>query len=378
MCGIVGTLVFDGGSFRVTEPYLVKMRDRMVHRGPDGAGLWIEAGGRIGLGHRRLSIIDLASSAAQPMPNEDERLWIAFNGEIYNHAAIRRELETLGGHRWRTDHSDTEVILHAFETWGIGCLDKFRGMFAIALWDGRRRELWLIRDRIGVKPLYYSLHHGRLTFASEIKALLEDPDQPKALHEESLFHYLSFLTAPAPQTLFHGIKKIPGGTWLRVQADGTIEERRYWDVWDHTAPLVGRSDGDIAACVLEKLRESVALRKVSDVPVGVFLSGGVDSSTNAALFSQGEARPVRTFTIGYDREYASYRNELAHARLVANHVGAEHHERLLSVDDLINFLPQMVVLQDEPIADRLHPGVLRVAAGSRAGGDRLPSGRRGG
>lgn len=351
MCGIVGTLVFDGGSFRVTEPYLVKMRDRMVHRGPDGAGLWIEAGGRIGLGHRRLSIIDLASSAAQPMPNEDERLWIAFNGEIYNHAAIRRELETLGGHRWRTDHSDTEVILHAFETWGIGCLDKFRGMFAIALWDGRRRELWLIRDRIGVKPLYYSLHHGRLTFASEIKALLEDPDQPKALHEESLFHYLSFLTAPAPQTLFHGIKKIPGGTWLRVQADGTIEERRYWDVWDHTAPLVGRSDGDIAACVLEKLRESVALRKVSDVPVGVFLSGGVDSSTNAALFSQGEARPVRTFTIGYDREYASYRNELAHARLVANHVGAEHHERLLSVDDLINFLPQMVVLQDEPIAD---------------------------
>lgn len=351
MCGIVGTLVFDGGSFRVTEPYLVKMRDRMVHRGPDGAGLWIEAGGRIGLGHRRLSIIDLASSAAQPMPNEDERLWIAFNGEIYNHAAIRRELETLGGHRWRTDHSDTEVILHAFETWGIGCLDKFRGMFAIALWDGRRRELWLIRDRIGVKPLYYSLHHGRLTFASEIKALLEDPDQPKALHEESLFHYLSFLTAPAPQTLFHGIKKIPGGTWLRVQADGTIEERRYWDVWDHTAPLVGRSDGDIAACVLEKLRESVALRKVSDVPVGVFLSGGVDSSTNAALFSQGEARPVRTFTIGYDREYASYRNELAYARLVANHVGAEHHERLLSVDDLINFLPQMVVLQDEPIAD---------------------------
>ncbi|GMV51235.1 MAG: hypothetical protein AMXMBFR67_27780 [Nitrospira sp.] len=202
-----------------------------------------------------------------------------------------------------------------------------------------------------MKPLYYSLHHGRLTFASEIKALLEDPDQPKALHEESLFHYLSFLTAPAPQTLFHGIKKIPGGTWLRVQADGTIEERRYWDVWDHTAPLVGRSDGDIAACVLEKLRESVALRKVSDVPVGVFLSGGVDSSTNAALFSQGEARPVRTFTIGYDREYASYRNELAYARLVANHVGAEHHERLLSVDDLINFLPQMVVLQDEPIAD---------------------------
>lgn len=220
------------------------------------------------------------------MANEDETLWVAFNGEIYNHAAIRRELEALGGHRWRTDHSDTEVILHAFETWGIDCVAKFRGMFAIALWDVRRQELWLIRDRIGVKPLYYSLHHGRFVFASEIKALLQDPEQPRTLHEESLFHYLSFLTTPAPQTLFDGIKKLPGGTWLRVRADGAMEERRYWDVWDHTSPLVGESDEVIAARILEKLRESVALRKVSDVPVGVFLSGGVDSSTNAALFSQ--------------------------------------------------------------------------------------------
>ena len=351
MCGVVGALVLGGGSFRVTEPYLARMRDSMVHRGPDGAGLWIDRVGRIGLGHRRLSIIDLADAARQPMANEDETLWITFNGEIYNHAAIRRELEALGGHRWRTDHSDTEVILHAFETWGIDCVAKFRGMFAIALWDTRRQELWLIRDRIGVKPLYYSLHHGRLTFASEIKALLEDPEQPRSLHEDSLFHYLSFLTTPAPQTLFEGIRKLPGGTWLRVRADGTMEERRYWDVWDHTSPLVGQSDAAIAARVLAQLRESVALRKVSDVPVGVFLSGGVDSSTNAALFSQGEAQPVRTFTIGYDGEYPSYRNELSHARFMAEQVGADHHERLLSLDDLIAFLPRMVALQDEPIAD---------------------------
>ncbi|MBA2485332.1 MAG: asparagine synthase (glutamine-hydrolyzing) [Nitrospira sp.] len=351
MCGLVGALVFEGGSFRLSESYLTRMRDTMVHRGPDGAGLWIGAGGLIGFGHRRLSIIDLAEAARQPMANEDETLWVAFNGEIYNHAAIRSELEALGGHCWRTDHSDTEVILHAFETWGIGCLSKFRGMFAIALWDARREELWLIRDRIGVKPLYYSLHHGRLTFASEIKALLQDPEQPKALHEESLFHYLSFLTTPAPQTLFDGIKKLPAGSWLRVRADGTMEERRYWDVWDHTSPLTGHSDADIAARVLAQLRESVALRKVSDVPVGVFLSGGVDSSTNAALFSQGESRPVRTFTIGYDGEYPSYRNELTYARLAAARVGAEHHERLLSLEDLIEFLPRMVELQDEPIAD---------------------------
>ena len=351
MCGLVGALVFDRSSFRLSESYLTRMRDSLAHRGPDGAGLWIDRDRRMGLGHRRLSIIDLADAAAQPMPNEDETLWIAFNGEIYNHAAIRRELNDLGGHRWRTDHSDTEVILHAFETWGIEGLAKFRGMFAIALWDTRRRELWLIRDRIGVKPLYYSLHHGRLTFASEIKALLEDPEQPRALHEESLFHYLSFLTTPAPQTLFDGIKKLPGGTWLLVRADGTMEERRYWDVWDHTTPLIGHSDADLAAMVLAKLRESVALRKVSDVPVGVFLSGGIDSSTNAALFSQGEARPVRTFTIGYDAEYPSYRNELSHARFMAGQVGADHHERLLSLEDLIEFLPRMVALQDEPIAD---------------------------
>ena len=351
MCGLVGALVFEGGSFRVSEPYLTRMRDSMVHRGPDGAGLWIEPGGRIGLGHRRLSIIDLTAAARQPMANEDETLWLSFNGEIYNHAAIRRELESLGGHRWRTDHSDTEVILHAFETWGIDCLSRFRGMFAIALWDVRRQELWLIRDRIGVKPLYYSLHHGRLTFASEIKALLQDREQPRALHEESLFHYLSFLTTPAPQTLFDGIKKLPAGTWLRVRADGTVEERRYWDVWDHTSPLTEQSDAEIAARVLAQLRESVELRKVSDVPVGVFLSGGIDSSTNAALFSQGETRPVRTFTIGYDGEYPSYRNELGYARLMADAVGADHHERLLSLEDLIAFLPRMVALQDEPIAD---------------------------
>src|SRR5207302_1907498 len=186
MCGIVGVLNFKNSSFRVTEPYLIRMRDTMVHRGPDGAGAWIADDGRIGLGHRRLSIIDLSPAAAQPMCNEDGSLWVSFNGEIYNHAEIRRELEEIGGHRWKTDHSDTEVILHAFEQWGIECLQKFRGMFAIALWDAKKRELWLIRDRIGIKPLYYSVHHGRLVFASEIKALLADPDQPRAIRNRVL------------------------------------------------------------------------------------------------------------------------------------------------------------------------------------------------
>ena len=350
MCGINGALVFERGDFQITEAYIAKMRDTMALRGPDGAGAWVSPDQKVGLGHRRLSIIDLSAVADQPMTNEDGSLQVVFNGEIYNHAEIRAELERIGGHTWKTDHSDTEVILHAFEEWGIECLHKFRGMFAIALWDAKRRELWLIRDRIGIKPLYYSIHHNRIVFASEIKALLQDPEQKRAVHEEAFFHYLSFLTTPAPQTLFDGILKIPGGTWLRVQADGNLEERRYWDVWDNAKPL-NLSEEETAAAILAELKTAVKYRKVSDVPVGVFLSGGIDSSTNAALFSEGEGKRVQTFSIGYEGNYDSYQNELHYARQVAELVGAEYHERLLTQDDLLDFLPQMIRLQDEPIAD---------------------------
>jgi len=351
MCGIVGSIVFDDHNFRVTQEYIVRMRDVMAHRGPDGAGVWVDSNGRVGLGHRRLSIIDLSECAAQPMSNEDDTLWVSFNGEIYNHAEIRRELEKIGGHRWKTDHSDTEVILHAFEEWGIECVHRFRGMFAIALWDVKKREMWLIRDRIGIKPLCYSAHNGRLTFASEIKALLQDPDQKRAVHEEAFFHYLSFLTTPAPQTLFDGIKKLPAGCWLRVSASGEMREERYWDVWDHVQSLEGVSEEEIAERVLAELRTAVQLRKESDVPVGVFLSGGIDSSTNAALFSEGESGAVKTFSIGYDTDYGTYKNELHYARQMAETVNAEYYERRLTQDDLLDFLPKMVQLQDEPIAD---------------------------
>ncbi len=374
MCGIVGVLAFANSAFRVSEPYLVRMRDVMAHRGPDGAGIFISPDRQVGLGHRRLAIIDLSENAAQPMANEDGTLWVIFNGEIYNHAEIRVELEKGGGHRWKTDHSDTEVILHAFEQWGIDCVHKFRGMFAIALWDTRQRQLWLIRDRIGIKPLYFSIHHGRITFASEIKALLEDQEQERAVNEEALYHYLSFNVAPAPQTLFSGIQKLSPGTWLKVSEDGVVQECRYWDVWDHTEPLTNVSEAEIAERILSELRTSVKLRKISDVPVGVFLSGGIDSSTNAALFSEGEGQPVKTFSIGYDGkytsqgrsrphrsvaavlfgydgEYKSYENELHYARKMATVVGADHHELLLREDDLLDFLPQMIRHQDEPLAD---------------------------
>jgi asparagine synthase (glutamine-hydrolysing) len=351
MCGISGVLAFKTSNFQVTADYLLRMRETMVHRGPDGAGLWISPDRRLGLAHRRLAIIDLSDAAAQPMSNGDGSLQIVFNGEIYNHAEIRRELEELGSRRWKTHHSDTEVILHAFEQWGIECLQKFRGMFAIALWDAKARRLWLIRDRVGVKPLYYSIHHGRITFASEIKALLQDQEQARAVNEEALFHYLSFISTPAPDTLFAGIKKLRPGSFLTVDAGGQVGEECYWDVLDHTTPLTGVSEEEIAERLLAELRTSVALRTVSDVPVGVFLSGGIDSSTNAALFSQSASERVKTFSVGYDRDYRGCKSELPLARGFAAGIGAVHHERVLTQRDFIDFLPRMVYLQDEPIAD---------------------------
>ena len=283
------------------------------------------------------------------MSDADGTIWIAFNGEIYNHAELRVELEA-AGHRFRTDHSDTEVIVYAFKQWGIGCVERFRGMFAFALWDSRSRELWLVRDRIGVKPLYWTKHGGTIRFASEIKALLVDPSVRREVNEDGLFHYLSFLTTPAPDTLFAGVHKLPGGTWIRIAADGSITERRYWDALERAEDLSGKSETEIRERILSELRTAVSLRKISDVPVGVFLSGGIDSSTNAALFSEGGGT-VKTFSIGYDHDYGSYKNELSYARQVAELVGAEHHELRLNVDDLINFLPRMIELQDEPIAD---------------------------
>jgi asparagine synthase (glutamine-hydrolysing) len=349
MCGIAGALSW--GTFQVQEPYVTRMRDAMTHRGPDGGGTWVSTDGRIGLGARRLAIIDLSHAADQPVQNEDGSIQLVYNGEIYNHTEVRAELERIGGHSFRTDHSDTEMLVHAFEEWGIECLSRMRGMFGFALWDARRRELWLVRDRVGIKPLYYAVHHERLVFASEIKALLLDPQQERAVDEESLFHYLSFLCVPAPRTLFRGIRKLEAGCWLRVSANGDVREERWWDAWDEVEPLAGVAEPEIERRVLDELRTSVQLRKVSDVPVGVFLSGGVDSSTNAALFSEGETSPVKTFSIGYDEEYASYPNELRWARRMADEVGADHHERILSLDDLLGFLPEMARLQDEPVAD---------------------------
>jgi asparagine synthase (glutamine-hydrolysing) len=366
MCGIAGVLALRDGPFRADEPLVTRMRETLAHRGPDGGATWISEDGAVGLGFRRLSIVDLAPAAMQPMANEDGSVRLVFNGEIYNHAALRTELEGLG-HRFRTDHSDTEAIVHAFEEWGIECLHRLRGMFALGIWDGRERTLWLARDRVGIKPLHWSLYGGRLAFGSELKALLADPERTREVDAEALYHYLSFLTAPAPLTLFAGIRKLPAGSWLRATEDGDVRVEEWWDPWDGAAPQHG-GDSELAARILETLAESVRLRKMADVPVGIFLSGGIDSSTNAALFAEGEREPVHTFSIGYDADYASYPSELPWARRMAERVGAVHRERIVSQDDLLGFLPELVRLQDEPIADPVAVPLYFVSELARADG----------
>ena len=350
MCGIAGVVDFSG-KFEVQESYLARLRDTMVHRGPDGSGLWVSPDRRVGLAHRRLSIIDLSTAASQPMVSTGGRFRVVFHGEIYNHADLRCELQKKGGYTWQTDHSDTEVILHAFAEWGPAALDRFRGMFAFALWDVREQELWLARDRRGTKPLYYAQHHGRLVFASEIKALLADPEQPREMNEAALFHYLSFIATPAPDTLFSGIRKLANGCLLRARADGTVEERRWYDVWDHVTPRPDATPDNVRDELLAMLRTSVQLRRVSDVPVGVFLSGGVDSSTNVALFGEQPGAKLKTFSIGYDAAYPSNPSELTFAAMVAQRFGTDHHEQRLTMEQFLDFLPRMVELQDEPIAD---------------------------
>jgi len=351
MCGIAGILSFDRAAWPVDAAMLPVMGNVMAHRGPDGSGTWVSDDLSIGFAHRRLAIIDLSDAALQPMFSADKKLAIVFNGEIYNHQELREELTALGHDQWQTDHSDTEVILYAFAEWGIDCLKRFRGMFAFALWDATEKNLWLARDRIGIKPLYYAHDARGIVFASEIKAILAGPERPRAVNEEAFFHYLSFLTTPAPMTLFEGIDKLAAGTWMRIGAQGQRQTERWWDAFDDVVPLVGVPEDNIAATVLQELKTAVNYRKVGDVPIGVFLSGGVDSSTNLALFSKDDATPVKTFSIGYEGDQGSVADELPYARMIADQVGADYHEYLISQEDLLDFLPQMISHQDEPIAD---------------------------
>jgi asparagine synthase (glutamine-hydrolysing) len=322
------------------------MRDQMQHRGPDDAGDLIFDERRGGFGFRRLSIIDLSAAGHQPMHGCTENLWLVFNGEIYNHARLRAGLEQRN-HRY-TSRTDSESILHLYEERGLDFVHDLEGDYAIALWDALREQLVLVRDRIGVKPLYFCHQDGRLIFASEIKAILEHPAVTADVDEQSLFHYLTFLTTPAPHTLFKNIQKLPAGHMLVAKRDGTIKISQYWDA---LPPLnvVERTDEEHKAEILRLLRASITKRMMADVPFGVFLSGGVDSSANVALMSEQMSRPVETFTVGFSD--AEYLNELESARRIARQFGTNHHEVIISEKEMQSFLPELVFHQDEPIAD---------------------------
>ncbi|MEO7539056.1 MAG: asparagine synthase (glutamine-hydrolyzing), partial [Pyrinomonadaceae bacterium] len=347
MCGIVGIWEYGAAERRVTEGLIESMRDTMPHRGPDDVGSYLFDNGRGALGFRRLSIIDLSSAGHQPMQGcEARNVWLVFNGEIYNHQTLRPDLERRG-HIYKSK-TDSETILHLYEERGVDFVNYIEGDFGIALWDEQRRELSLYRDRMGVKPLYYYIRDGRMIFASEIKAILAHPAVERDVDETALIDYLTFVTTPAPQTLFKDIQKLPAGHRLIINQNGDVKVEQYWDAMPPAQADV-RNETEHIDEVLRLLRASIKKRMMSDVPFGVFLSGGVDSSANVALMSELMDRPVKTFTVGFEDH--AYLNELESARRIADRYNTDHHEVIIGDKEFEDFLPQLVFHQDEPIAD---------------------------
>lgn len=344
MCGIVG--VAGQGLNRDLETATIeRMRDTMIHRGPDGHGVWSSSDGRAVFGHRRLSIVDLSEHGHQPMTNEDQTVWITYNGEVYNSPALREML--IGrGHTFES-HTDTECIVHLYEEKGINCLNDLDGDFAFAIYDAKTQETVLARDRIGVKPLYYAWFEGKLLFASEIKAILAYPGFDIDVDEQALHHYLTFLVTPSPMTMFKGVSKLPPGHRAILDRQGNLRIEQWWD--SINTDRNGACEEENVGEIRRLLRESISKRMMSDVPFGVFLSGGVDSSTNVALMSELMDRPVDTYSVAFaeDPEF----NELNYARDIARRYGANHHEIVINWNDLVDFLPALVYHQDEPLAD---------------------------
>ncbi len=344
MCGIAGIVDLQA---RPVDPSLVRrLCDVLVHRGPDDEGYY--ATGPVALGQRRLAILDL-TGGRQPMGNEDGTVWITFNGEIYNFVELRARLEGLG-HRFAT-RSDTEVIVHAYEQYGPECVKELRGMFAFALWDQARQTLFLARDRVGKKPLFYTEVDGQWVFASELQALLQHPGLAREVDVLALDDYLTYGYVPAPKTIFRGVHKLPPAHYLtlRLRSSGSagpeINVARYWQL--AYEPKLAMSEADAADRLLEVLKEAVRLRMIADVPLGALLSGGIDSSLVVALMSQLSDRPVKTFSIGFDERAF---NELPYARLVAQRYGTEHHE-LIVRPNALEVLPTLVRHYGEPHAD---------------------------
>ncbi len=346
MCGITGKVYFNLGQ-KVTEQEIHRMNEKIKHRGPDDEGIYINPTGNVGLGHRRLSIIDLSPAGHEPMCNEDGTVWITFNGEIYNFQTLRPDLEKKG-HRFKSN-TDVETIIHLWEEYGEQCLKFLRGMFAFAIWDEKKQQLFLARDRVGKKPLKYYIGPDFIVFASELKAFLGEPNIPREVDFEAIHHYLTFQYVPHPMTGFKDIKKLPPAHYLTIDLSGAApkisEPIRYWKL-DYSKKLQLTKE-EWGNRIIEELETSVKLRMISDVPLGAFLSGGVDSSAIVALMARNSSEPVRTFSIGFNEKSHS---ELPYAKKVAELYGTKHTEFIVEPKAL-EILPALVQSYEEPYAD---------------------------
>jgi len=336
MCGISGFMYFDGAP--VQESVIREMSSVLKHRGPDEDGVYIGSGAA--LGHRRLSIIDLGSGQ-QPLSNEDRTIWISFNGEIYNYRELQNELKA--SHTFRT-RSDTETIVHLYESYPKTFVEKLRGMFAFALWDERKRTMILARDRLGKKPLYYYADHQKVIFASEIKSILRHPALDLKIDEHAVSDYVSLGYIPAPKSIYRSIRKIPPGYYLRVRP-ARIEAVQYWDL--HFNELRQRSEEEWRQRLLDEFRTAVEIRLMSEVPLGAFLSGGVDSSGVVAMMSKILSQPVKTATIGFQEKHY---DESEFGRQVSRHLGTDHYDRVVTPEK-IDTIEKLAWIYDEPFSD---------------------------
>ncbi|HEY6339549.1 MAG TPA: asparagine synthase (glutamine-hydrolyzing) [Candidatus Sulfotelmatobacter sp.] len=339
MCGICGIFHPDR-SRRAEAIVLASMNGQIVHRGPDDQGVFVE--GNVALGMRRLSIIDI-KTGHQPLTNETQDIWIVYNGEIYNHQELRADLEARG-HRYRT-HSDTETIVHLYEEYGRDCVKHLRGMFAFVIWDRQQRRMFGARDRLGIKPFYYRWDGDTFLFGSEIKSILAHPAVPATFNQGSLSEYLAFGYITGSDTMYSGIKKLMPGNFIEVDEAGMLTVQPYWDLTVHTDAEPKPREYYVKT-YRELLEQAVASHLMSDVPVGVFLSGGLDSSAVAALTSKIRGDQIQTFAVGYSEEEYS---ELSFARQVADHIGSEHQEVQVSRQDFFNALPALIWHEDEPL-----------------------------
>ena len=347
MCGIAGFLAT--GDARPGADLLAAMGNALAHRGPDGSGEWLSSDGRAGLAHRRLAVLDLSAGGAQPMTSADGRFVITFNGEVFNYREIREDLKGRG-HAFVSD-SDTEVMLAACLEWGLeGAVSRFIGMFAFALWDDREKTLALVRDRLGIKPLFFARTSGLNLFASELKGIMACPSFPREVDRSALQHFLSFQYVAAPHAIFHGTEKVMPGHIVTFAADGTRTDRCYWSLADRWDPEAGkgRSEGDLLEELKSLLASSIRYRMISDVPLGAFLSGGIDSSLVVGLMQREAPGAVKTFSIGFHEKRF---DESSHARAIAAHLGTEHHEKICTAEEALSLVRKIPDAYDEPFAD---------------------------